>query len=392
MELKLAKRAQKLKASEIRELLKLTQKKGLISFAGGLPAPELFPIDEMKKVTEEIFTKYGKEVLQYSLTEGNEDLRTIIGETRMKNVKVPKENILITSGSQQGLDFTGKLFIDKGDKIICEKPTYLGALTAFNVYEPEYVEVEMDDYGMIIEDLEEKLKSNPEVKFIYTIPDFQNPTGRTLPVDRRKKMVEIAKKYEVLIIEDNPYGELRYEGERYPSIKSFDDDGYVIYLGTFSKIFCPGLRIGWICASDIIIEKYIMVKQSADLHCNTLAQQELVTFMKMFDIEEHIDQIKEVYRKRRNVMLEALEKYMPKDVKYVKTEGGLFIWLELKETIDTKVIFEEAVKRDVAFVPGHSFYAKDVRKNYMRLNYSSMSEDLIKEGIKRLSEVIMEYY
>jgi 2-aminoadipate transaminase len=195
-----------------------------------------------------------------------------------------------------------------------------------------------------------------------------------------------------LIIEDNPYGELRYEGERYPSIKSFDDEGYVIYLGTFSKIFCPGLRIGWVCASDEIIEKYIMVKQSADLHCNTLAQQELVTFMKMFDIEEHIDKIKEVYRKRRNVMLEALEKYMPKDIKYVKTEGGLFIWLQLKETIDTKVIFEEAVKRDVAFVPGHSFYAKDVRKNYMRLNYSSMSEELIEEGIKRLSEVIREYY
>ena len=262
MGLNYAKRMDNIRASEIRELLKLTQRPEVISFAGGLPAPELFPVEEFKRVAKEVLDENGTAALQYGPTEGYLPLREKIVE-RMKKIKVDlkAENILITSGSQQGLDFSAKIFINPGDVIICESPSYLGAINAFKAYEPRFVEVETDDEGMIMEKLEEALKENENVKFIYVIPDFQNPSGKTWSLERRKGLVELANKYNVAIIEDNPYGELRFEGEILPAVKHFDTEGRVVFLGTFSKIFCPGLRLGWVAADGEVLNKYILVKQ-----------------------------------------------------------------------------------------------------------------------------------
>ncbi len=390
MEIKYSKVAQGIKASEIRELLKLTARHEVISFAGGLPAGELFPVEEMKEVFSNVMDKHGRNALQYSTTEGNEKLREFIAKDRMKKmgVETSLENVIITSGSQQGLLITGQLLLNEGDTIIVEKPTYLGALNAFNTLNPKYIEIDMDEEGIIPEKLEEALKNNPEVKFVYTIPEFQNPTGKSLSVERRKKIAQLAAKYKTIVVEDNPYGELRFEGKVLPSIKSFDEEGYVIYLGTFSKTFCPGLRIGWVCGEQEILDKYVMIKQSADLHTNTLAQFEIAEFVEVNSLDEHINKIIEVYRKRRDAMLQAVAEYFPEGVKYVKPEGGLFLWVEIDKNIDTKEVFEEAIKENVAFVPGHSFYAKDVEKNMMRLNYSCADEDTIVEGIKRLGNVL----
>ncbi|WP_461207062.1 aminotransferase-like domain-containing protein [Clostridium sp. DL1XJH146] len=390
MEIKYSKVAEGIKDSEIRELLKLTARPEIISFAGGLPAGELFPVEEMKEVFCNVMDKYGRNALQYSSTEGNTKLREFIAKDRMKKmgVETSSDNVIITSGSQQGLLITAQLLLNEGDTIICEKPTYLGALNAFDILNPNYIEIDMDEQGIIPEKLEEALKNNPEVKFVYTIPEFQNPTGKSLSVERRKKIAQLAAKYKTIVVEDNPYGELRFEGEVLPSIKSFDEEGYVIYLGTFSKTFCPGLRIGWVCGNEEILDKYVMIKQSADLHTNTLAQFEIAEFVEVNNLDDHINKIIKVYRKRRDTMIEAIDEFLPEGIKFVKPEGGLFIWVELDENLDSKEVFKEAIKENVAFVPGHSFYAKDVQKNMMRLNYSSMEEEAIVEGIKRLGTVI----
>lgn len=390
MEFRLAKRMNNLKASEIRELLKLAEMPEIISFAGGMPAPELFPIKEMELVTKKVLEDQGKLALQYGPTEGYKPLRKIIAEQRMKvsGVDVNENNILITSGSQQGLDFTGRIFLDKDDIVICESPSYLGAINAFKAYEPKFVEVPMDDNGMIIEELEKALSENPNAKFIYTIPDFQNPTGKTLSVDRRKRMVELAEKYNIPIIEDNPYGELIYEGDVLPSIKSFDKNGIVVYLGTFSKTFCPGLRIGWVCADKEILSKYIIVKQGADLQTNSMSQREAAIFMENYDLNEHINKIKQVYKKRRDLMLETMKQEFPENCSFTYPKGGLFTWVTLPEGLDAAKILEICLKENVAFVPGGSFFPNGGHSNHFRLNFSNMSEDKIVEGIKRLGKVL----
>ncbi|MCX7883853.1 MAG: PLP-dependent aminotransferase family protein [Caloramator sp.] len=390
MDFRLAKRMNNLKASEIRELLKLAEMPEIISFAGGMPAPELFPIKEMELVTKKVLEDQGRLALQYGPTEGYRPLRKIIAEQRMKKsgVNVDESSILITSGSQQGLDFSGRVFLDKDDVVICESPSYLGAINAFKAYEPKFVEIPMDDNGMIMEELEKALSQNPNAKFIYTIPDFQNPTGKTLSVDRRKRMVELAEKYNVPIIEDNPYGELIYEGEVLPSIKSFDKKGIVIYLGTFSKTFCPGLRIGWVCADKEILSKYIIVKQGADLQTNSMSQREAAIFMENYDLNQHIDKIKQVYKKRRDLMLETMEQEFPKNCTFTHPKGGLFTWVTIPEGLDAAKILEMCLKENVAFVPGGSFFPNGGHKNHFRLNFSNMSEDKIVEGIKRLAKVL----
>lgn len=391
MEVKLAKRMQNLKASEIRELLKLTEMPDIISFAGGMPAPELFPIKEMEEVTKKVLQDEGKAALQYGPTEGYKPLRKIIAEQRMKaaGVNVTAEDILITSGSQQGLDFTGRIFLDKEDVVICESPSYLGAINAFKAYEPKFVEVAMDDNGMIIEELEKALEANPHAKFIYTIPDFQNPTGKTLSVDRRERMVKLAEKYNIPIIEDNPYGELRYEGEVLPSIKSFDTKGLVVYLGTFSKTFCPGLRLGWVCASPEILAKYIIVKQGADLQTNSMSQREAAIFMQNYDLNSHINKIKAVYKKRRDLMLDTMKKEFPQNCSFTHPAGGLFTWVTLPKGYDAAEILKKSLEEKVAFVPGGSFFPNGGNDNHFRLNFSNMPEDKIVEGIKRLGKVLM---
>ncbi|MEA3423937.1 MAG: PLP-dependent aminotransferase family protein [Bacillota bacterium] len=391
MSIKFADRMDNLKASEIRELLKLTERPEVISFAGGLPAPELFPIEEMKKVSVKVLEDMGKEALQYSATEGYKPLREKIVK-RMEKVEIETtpDEILVTSGSQQGLDFCGKVFLNPDDVVIVESPSYLGAINAFKAYQCKFVEVPTDDHGMIMSELDRILAVTENVKFIYVIPDFQNPTGRTWPVDRRKEFIKIANKYDIPVVEDNPYGELRFEGEIPPSLKSFDDDGRVIFLGTFSKTFTPGLRMGWVNAREDILEKFILVKQSADLQTNSMTQRELSVFMDMYDFDAHIEKIKDAYRKRRDIMMKTMEETFPENVHWTYPEGGLFTWVVFPEHINARELMAEAIKKNVACVPGGSFFPNGGHENAIRVNYSNMPEDKIVEGIKRLAEVVKE--
>lgn len=391
MGLNYASRMEGIKASEIRELLKLTERTEVISFAGGLPAPELFPIEEMKLVAVKVLEEMGVQALQYSATEGFNPLREKIASRMTKaGMNTTRDHILITSGSQQGLDFAGKVFLNPGDYVVCESPSYLGAINAFKAYQCQFIEVDTDENGMIMEDLERKLASHSNVKMIYVIPDFQNPSGRSWNLERRKQLLQIAKTHNLPIIEDNPYGELRFEGEMLPSIKSMDDEGRVIFLGTFSKTFCPGLRIGWVCAEDEVLQKFIMVKQGADLQSNSMSQRELDMFMNLYDLDEHIEKIKNVYRSRRNVMLEAIKKEFPAEVTCTYPEGGLFTWCTMPEHLNARDLMEVAILRNVAFVPGGSFFPNGGRENTFRMNYSNMPEEKIIEGVKRIGEVLRE--
>lgn len=373
-------------------IMKLIEMPGVISFAGGLPAAELFPVEEMKKVSVKVLEEQGSAALQYSSTQGAKELRQEIAKQIMKEsgVEITADEILVTCGSQQALEFSGRIFLDEGDVVICESPSYLGAITAFKPYGPKFVEVDMDEDGMIMEELERALRENPNTKFIYTVPDFQNPTGRTLPVERRKKMVELADKYDVLILEDNPYGSLRFEGKKLPAIKSFDKNNHVIYHGTFSKIFCPGLRLGWVCTDTETIKQYLLVKQSVDLQTNTMSQKETALYMKIFDIKENVRKISEVYKRRRDLMIKTMENSFPKSCSYTHPEGGLFIWVTLPENMNASEVLQRAMEAKVGFVPGIAFYPNGGKRNNFRLNFSSMKDEDIVEGIKRLAGVLKE--
>lgn len=391
MESRYAKRMESIKPSEIRELLKLTQRPGIISFAGGLPAPELFPIKELVAVGKEVLETQGSQALQYGPTEGYLPLREAITKRMSKvNVEVDADDILITSGSQQGLDFAGRIFIDNGDVILCESPTYLGAIDAFDFYGPKFVEIATDKDGMDMEDLESALRKYKNVKFIYVIPDFQNPSGRTWSIERRKSLIELANKYDVVVIEDSPYGELRFEGKITPSVMHYDTEGRVIFLGTFSKLFCPGMRLGWVAASPEVLEKFIFVKQIADLQCSSVNQMDMAKFIENYDLDDHIEKIKAVYKRRRDVMMNAIDEYFPKEVGYNYPEGGLFTWLIFPEYINARELAVKALEQQVAFVPGGSFYPNGGNENTARLNFSNMDDENIIEGIKRLGAVIKE--
>jgi 2-aminoadipate transaminase len=394
MNYRFAKRAATLKASEIREILKLTEQPEVISFAGGLPAPELFPLAEIAKISEQVLASDGKAALQYSATEGFMPLREIIASQRMAKagVNLTKDDILITAGSQQGIEFSARLFLDKDDYVICESPSYLGALNAFNIYEPRYLEIPMDEDGMIIEELEKTLAAYPQAKMIYTVPDFQNPTGRTLSLARRQRLAELAAQYQIPVIEDNPYGELIFAGNRYPAIKSFDQAGWVIYLGSFSKTFCPGYRIGWLAANPTFLRKFVMMKQASDLQCSTIAQREVALYLQQYDLDAHIALIRQVYKQRRDLMLECMNKYFPAGVKHTNPQGGLFTWVELKPGLDAAVLLQEALAEKVAFVPGAPFFPHGHHPNFLRLNYSNMPEERIIEGIQRLAKVLARHY
>ncbi len=393
MAVKFADRMDNLQASEIRELLKLTEKPEIISFAGGLPAPELFPVEEMKEVAVKVLEEGGQQALQYAATEGFGPLREVIANRMNEkfDTKVSADEILITSGSQQGLDFSGKIFLNEGDVVLCESPSYLGALNAFKAYGPRFIEVPTDENGMIMEELEKILETTENVKMMYVIPDFQNPTGRTWPLERRKKFMEIVNKFEIPVLEDNPYGELRFEGEILPSLKSMDEKGLIIFLGSFSKIFCPGFRIGWVAADKEILEKYIMIKQSADLQTSTVGQREVAKFMEIYDLDAHVNKIIDVYRVRRDLMLGTMKAEFPEGLKFTYPEGGLFTWVELPKGIDAKDVMAECIKSNVAFVPGGSFFPNGGKDNTFRLNYSNMSDERIVDGIKRLAKVLRDF-
>lgn len=393
MEYKYAKRMSSVTASEIRELLKLTEQPEVISFAGGLPAPELFPIEEIKAVNTYVLDHNGEHALQYATTEGHQPLREWIA--RRMNARLGTsfcdENILITHGSQQALDLSGKVFLDEGDVVLCESPTYLAALSAFKAYSCKFAEIPTDDNGMIMSQLEKALEKYPTAKLIYVIPDFQNPTGRTWSLERRQQLAEISARYHVAVLEDNPYGELRYEGNFLPSVKSLDGAGNVLCTGTFSKIFCPGYRIGWIAGEKEVIRKYVLVKQGVDLQCNTIAQMVISAYLEKYDIDVHIDKIREVYRKRRDTAIEAIRSAFPSDIKFTKPEGGLFLWIELDEKIDTAKLLEKCLEHNVAFVPGTSFFPNTKKCNTLRINFSNMPEDKISEGIMRIGRALNEF-
>ena len=298
------------------------------------------------------------------------------------------DQVLITHGSQQALDLAGKVFLDKGDVVLCESPTYLAAISAFRAYECAFVEVPTDDDGMIIEELERRLNDEKNVKMIYVIPEFQNPTGKTWSLERRKRLAEAAERHQVIVIEDNPYGELRFEGESLPSVKSFDTQGYVLCTGTFSKIFCPGYRIGWITGETEIIRKFVLAKQGTDLQCNTIAQMEIAKYLELYDIDEHIGRIRDVYRRRRDLAVQVMEKEFPDGVTFTRPHGGLFAWVELPAGINARDVLVASLKQNVAFVPGGSFFPNGGHENTFRINFSNMTEERIVEGLTRLGRIL----
>jgi len=393
MKIQFAQRMQQIKASEIRELLKLTQQPDMISFAGGLPAPETFPVEDLKKVADTVLRDQGRRALQYSPTDGDQGLREAIAQrmNATRGTHVTADEILITSGSQQGLDISGMVLLDEGDVVLCESPTYLGAIQAFVPYQPRFREIPTDDNGMILKELEKALEEETRAKMIYVIPDFQNPSGRTWSLERRKGLIELSKRYQIPILEDSPYGELRFTGQEVTSVKSMDTEGLVVHLGTFSKIFCPGLRVAWLAAAPELRRKYELVKQGVDLHTSTINQLEILEYIRSFDLDANIEYIRKLYGERRNVMLKAMDEFMPEEVEYTRPEGGMFLWVQLPEGADARVILERCLKEKVAFVPGDSFYPNGGHKNTMRVNYSVSSAEKIRIGVEKMARVIREY-
>ena len=392
MEYKFASRMDRMKASEIRELLKLTARPDIISFAGGLPAPELFPVKEIAQVSHDLVLKEGQKLLQYATTEGRPTLREKIAKrmTEKYGTPVDMNDILITTGSQQCLDFAGKLFLDPGDVVLCESPSYLGALNAFNAYQPVFKEVPTDGEGIIPEELDKILASTPKCKFIYVIPDFQNPTGICWSLERRKKFIEVINKYDLPVFEDNPYGELRYRGESFPTLKSMDTKGLVSFLGTFSKIFCPGLRLGWIAGPHAIVEKFVMIKQSADLHTSNFDQGVADAYMDTYDLDAHVKEIVALYGHRRDLILKTMEEEFPEGVEFTRPDGGLFLWVTVPEGVSARKVFDKCIEQKVAAVIGDAFYPNDKTDRSMRVNYSCMPDDKIVEGVKRMAKAIKE--
>lgn len=393
-----AQRTHRMKASAIRELLKITEDPQIISFAGGLPAPDVFPTEEIREACNRVLTDKPALALQYGSTEGYLPLREMIARHASRSgVQIRPNNILITSGSQQALDLIGKIFINHGDRLLVESPTYLGALQAWNQYGAEYVTVGTDDDGMVTEDIDAALRTGP--KFIYALPNFQNPMGVTMSLERREKLVEMADRYGVPLVEDDPYGQLRYEGEHIPGVNVLDArlhvqngkyTGNVIYFSTFSKILSPGLRLGWVIAPDEVISKMVLAKQGTDLHTATFNQVVAYEVSKGGFLDQHVEHICDVYRERRDIMLESLEEYMPEGVTWTRPQGGLFLWARVPESCDTTKMFPAAIRNKVAYVPGDSFYANGGVYNTMRLNFSYCKPEIIVEGVQRLGHMLKE--
>ena len=396
-----AQRTQRMTSSAIRELLKLVAQPDIISFAGGLPAPELFPVEEIKEAAETVLTSRGPQALQYSTTEGYPPLREmLVRHMKRYGIVVDTDHVLITSGSQQALDLIGKILINPGDKILTEHPTYLGAIQAFTIYGADYVTVPIDDDGVIPDSLEAGLRAGP--KFMYLLPNFQNPTGVTISASRRRELVLLADRYGVPIIEDDPYGQLRYEGDHIKPLVVIDAEclecehngrfsGNVIYMSTFSKTLAPGLRLGWIVAPKEVIHRLVQAKQGTDLHSSSFDQMVAYEVGRGGFIDRHVQRIREVYGHRRQIMLDALAKAFPDPsagVRWTRPQGGLFLWVELPDWMDTADLLAAAVKEKVAFVPGTPFYPNGGGYNTMRLNFSYGTSAMIEEGIARLGRVV----
>lgn len=379
----------KLETSIIREILKVSSQPGVISFAGGLPAPEMFPLKDLQRIAGEVIEKYGDVAVQYSLSRGIPQLRELLAKRATERGTPSKlENILITSGSQQGIELLARAFIDPGDYILTENPTYLGALQAFNYYRAKYVTVPMDKDGMIIEEVEAKIKEH-RPKLIYSVSNFQNPTGVTLSEERRKQLVHLAAEYDIPVVDDNPYSDIRFAGSRLPTLKSFGGDE-VIALRTVSKTIAPGLRIGWMNGPDCVIQQFEKVKQCTDLHTSTFNQFMVYEFIAQGLAEPHLERIKADYLAKRNVMIKTMEETFPEGVKWTRPQGGLFLWVELPEHMSARALFDKAIALKVAYVPGGPFFPNGGGENTLRLNFSNCTHDTIVEGIGRLGKLFKE--
>ncbi len=391
MNIRLAERMSQVKPSAIRELLMLSADPSIISFGGGYPDASLFPLDRLESVFRTAIAENGSDTLQYTVSSGSPKLREQVAARMTRGgVGCGAENVLILQGAQQGLDLVAKMLVDKGDVIITENPTFLGALIAFNPCEPRYATVRMDEDGMDMDDLERTLARNPGAKLLYTVPDFQNPTGVTLSLERRKRLVELANEFDFVILEDTPYREIRYQGEPLPPIKSFDTQGRVIYLGSFSKILAPGLRLGWAVASEEIIQQLGLLKLAADTQCSTLNMAAVSLFLDTYDIDEHIAALRQTYRRKKDLMLDTIRRTFPQDVAFTEPSGGLFTWLTFPEGFDTtRFMAEHALpEAKVAYVPGATFFPLEQEANHARLSYSTQTDEAIVKGITALGRLL----
>ena len=376
--------------SFIREILKVTADPNVISFAGGLPNPKFFPVEGLADAAAKVMAEDGENVLQYSTTEGYLPLREYIAERYLtkKGLEIAPDDILVTNGSQQGLDLIGKVFLNAGDRVVIERPGYLGAIQAFSIYEPVFEPVPLLEDGIDTALLEEALNGN-ETKLFHIVVNFQNPSGITYSAQKRLELAEIFKDRSTILVEDDPYGELRFAGEDLPSMRTYLRDNLIL-LGSFSKIVAPGLRLGWICATKDVTERIIVAKQASDLHSNYLSQRIVHRYLSDNDIDEHIVRIKEAYKSQRDVMISSIGEHFPEEVGFTRPEGGMFLWVTLPESISAIRLFDLAGGEDVAFVPGSAFYVDEGGKNTLRLNFSNSGRDEIEEGIKRLAKVMKE--
>jgi len=392
----LSRSAKGAKKSAIRELLKLTQRPEIISFAGGLPAPESFPLDILKKLSVEVLEKEGAAACQYSMTEGDNGLRKALIEKYRKDegLELAMENLIITTSSQQGLDFLGRVFVDPGSPVILGLPTYLGGLQAFSAYGAEMHGIKLDEKGMRPDLLKAKLeelgKAGKKAKFIYTVPDFQNPAGITMPESRRREILALAHEHDTLVVEDSPYRELRFEGKNPPMLYKLDGTEQTLVLGTFSKIFVPGFRIGWLIGNKDLLDKFVTAKQSTDLCTSSFVQKIAALYLNQGHFDKNLQRIVAMYREKRNAMLGALKEYMPKGVTWTRPEGGLFLFVTLPNDMDAEKLFPKAIAKDVAYVLGSVFHCDGSGRDTIRLNFSFASKEKNIEGIRRLAAVIKE--
>lgn len=385
---KFSDRVEGLYGSMTRQLMSVLGDPEVISFGGGLPAWDLFPIDQIRRVTDDLLCSDGPAALQYGTTEGYCPLREQLTERQNKRgFDITVDNVMIDTGTTQGIDLISKLFLDIDDGVVVGDPTFLTALQAFSFYRARFLTLPLDEHGMRVELLPEILEKE-KVKFIYVMPTFQNPTGQTLTLERRRRLLEIAEGHRVLVVEDDSYSDLRYEGEPLPPLKALDRGGNVIYMGSFSKTLSPGLRVGFMVAPTPIMEKLVFVKQTADLHTSGLSQRIVHEFLRRDLLDSHVQHMSKTYLRRRNAMLTAMEHYFPREVRWTRPEGGIFLWVTLPSGMDAARLFEDAVAEKVVFVPGACYYADGGGENTMRLNFSAYTEEKIALGIQRLAKVI----
>lgn len=390
-----SKNALNMKRSEIRELLKVTRRPDIISFGGGLPASETFPVKELEEISCQVLREKGATALQYGPTEGEFNLREEIAKwLSHEKISVKPENILVTSGSQQGLDIVSKVFLNPHDRVILELPSYIGGIQAFTAYRARMIGIPQDHHGMRMDLLQKTLAKlatkRRKPKFIYVVPDFQNPSGVTMSLERRERLLALSHEFEVPVVEDSPYRDLRFAGQSVPAIFSLDKDKQVIVLGTFSKLLCPGLRLAWIMAPAEWMDRMIVAKQGMDLCCPTYTQLIAAEFMKRGLLPKQVEHIRRLYAQKRQIMLEALRKHMPKGVEWTEPEGGLFLWVKLPKKMSANALFPKALENKVAYVIGSAFHCNGKGQNTMRLNFSYPTEEQINQGIERLSKVIKE--